>query len=50
MLDFVGMFKDPRDRAMLPEPRDSYRCKSCGWINCFRPAALSWRSVELKTR
>ena len=52
-MDFVGMFKDPRDRSMIPEPRDTYRCKHCGWANVFRPVAVNggrqtWRAIELK--
>jgi hypothetical protein len=50
-LTFVGMFKDPRDRERLAEPRDTYRCKSCGWANVFQTAAVrDWREVETKDR
>ncbi len=50
-LVFVGMFKDPHDRYRLSHPRDTYRCKSCGWVNIFRPReveARDYRSIELK--
>ena len=52
-MEFVGMFKDPRDRTQLPEPRDTYRCKSCSWVTVFRPVSLNgertpWRAIELK--
>jgi hypothetical protein len=48
---FVGMFKEPRDRAHVEEPRDTYRCGSCRWVNVFRRAATgggNWRRIELK--
>ena len=48
---FVGMFKDPKDRELIPVPRDTYRCSSCKWVNVFRAdnaAPQSWRQVELK--
>ena len=51
-LTFVGMFKDPRERERVSEPRDTYRCKSCGWANVFlataNAALRDWRAVELK--
>lgn len=34
-LTFVGMFKDPQDRNYLPAPRNTYRCKRCGWVTVF---------------
>jgi hypothetical protein len=52
-LTFAGMFKDPRHRERLAEPRDTYRCKSCGWANLFVAAAdapiREWRAgIDLK--
>jgi hypothetical protein len=50
-LELVGMFKDPRQRERVEEPRDSWRCKACGWVNVFQaPGATSgsWRDVEVK--
>jgi len=38
-LVFVGMFKDPRQRERVSEPRDTWRCKSCGWANVFHEQA-----------
>ena len=52
-LTFVGMFKDPRERERVGGPRDTYRCKSCGWANVFQTAqgaVREWRpGIELKT-
>jgi len=51
-LEFFGMFKHPRDCALVEEPRSTYRCKSCGWVTVFRPAMANgirpWRAIELK--
>lgn len=52
-LTFVGMFKDPRERERISEPRDTYRCKRCGWANVFHAqgteTAREWREgIELK--
>lgn len=52
-LDFSGMFRDSRDCALVEEPRSTYRCKHCGWVTVFRPAAKPhdrsrWRAIELK--
>jgi hypothetical protein len=51
-LTFVGMFKDPRERERVPQPRDTYRCKRCGWVNVFQAtdaAVRDWRAdVEIK--
>ena len=52
-LTFVGMFKDPRQRERVEGPRDTYRCKSCGWANVFQSPANAaireWRDgIELK--
>jgi hypothetical protein len=51
-LVFVGMFKDPRERERITAPRDTYRCKSCGWANVFQApdtAPRHWRDgIELK--
>jgi len=38
-LVFVGMFKAPQDRHRVPAPRDTYRCKGCGWVNVFQSSA-----------
>ena len=38
-LVFVGMFKDPHDRQRVEGARDTYRCKSCGWVNVFQSQA-----------
>ena len=52
----VGMVRDPRDRNLVPSPRNTWRCKSCGWVNIFRVVAVpaphvpDWRTVELKQR
>lgn len=35
-LEFVGVFKQARDRALIPPPRIAMRCK-CGWVNLYRP-------------
>lgn len=48
-LELVGLFKDPRQRERIQIPRDTWRCRACGWANVFAPAASgSWRDVELK--
>lgn len=48
-LVFVGMFKAPHDRARVDGARDVWRCKSCGWVNVFQPAAVrDYRDIELK--
>jgi hypothetical protein len=51
-LAFVGMFKDPRQRERVTEPRDTWRCKSCGWANVFQVSdapARHWRDgIDLK--
>jgi len=51
-LMFVGMFKDPRQRERLSDPRDTYRCASCKWVNVFQSSANAatrdYRDVELK--
>jgi hypothetical protein len=50
-MELVGLFQKPRDREHIPEPRDAWRCKGCGWVNVFKPAekpAASWRTVETK--
>ena len=51
-LVFVGMFKDPRERERVQEPRDTYRCKRCGWANVFQTQANAtmrdYRSIDLK--
>ncbi len=51
-LTFVGMFKDPRERERVAGPRDTYRCKRCGWANVFlaaEQAPRAWRDgIELK--
>jgi hypothetical protein len=51
-LTFVGMFKDPRERERVPGPRDTYRCKRCGWANVFQApdtAPRHWREgIDLK--
>jgi len=46
-MELVGMFKAPRDVEAVPGPRDTWRCKSCGWANVFRPIS-DWRDVEVK--
>ena len=38
-LVFVGMFKSPQDRQRVDGPRDTYRCKGCGWVNVFQGTA-----------
>lgn len=48
-LEFVGLFKNPRDREMVSVPRVSYRCGKCGWLNVFRGVGAAWRRMELKT-
>jgi hypothetical protein len=51
-LTFVGMFKDPRERERVTGPRDTYRCKRCGWANVFQApdtAPRQWRDgIDLK--
>ena len=51
-LTFAGMFRDPRQRERISEPRDTWRCKSCGWANVFvvlGTAVREWRDgIELK--
>ena len=51
-LTFVGMFKDPRERERVSVPRDTWRCKSCGWCNVFQVTdtpAREWRDgIDLK--
>jgi hypothetical protein len=51
-LAFVGMFKDPRQRERVAAPRDTWRCKSCGWANVFQApdtAPRQWRDgIDLK--
>ena len=51
-MELVGLFRDPRERARLPEPRDTWRCKACSWANVFRVvqmASPNWRTIETKT-
>lgn len=53
-MQLVGVFKSPRDRERIEGPRDTWRCKGCGWVNVFHPMndtrqASSWRDVEIKT-
>lgn len=38
VLELVGLFKDPRQRERVAEPRDTWRCRACGWANVFLPA------------
>lgn len=48
-MELVGLFKEPRDVERLTEPRDTWRCKSCGWANVFRRArSRSWHEIETK--
>lgn len=50
-MEMVGIFRDPRERRRIAPPRDSWRCKSCGWTNVFVPASGSagWRArIETK--
>jgi hypothetical protein len=51
-LVFMGMFRLPQDRAYKPAPRDTYRCKGCGWVNVFQPEDTLGRGyrgdIELK--
>lgn len=51
-LTFAGMFEGPQLRHNVSEPRDTYRCKSCGWITVFRSTPRSsdanWRIMQLK--
>lgn len=50
-LTFAGMFKEPQDRSRIDEPRDTYRCKSCGWVNVFREERRSkpdsWKDTRV---
>lgn len=52
-VQFVGMFQRPKDREKVPEPRDTYRCGSCRWVNVFRRmegrSSVDWQRMELKT-
>jgi hypothetical protein len=47
-----GLFRSARDRESVPPPRNSWRCKGCGWVNVFRVSKIgkhgSWREVEVK--
>jgi hypothetical protein len=48
-----GSFETPRDREVLPEPRDSWRCKGCGWVNVFRPYTrdeVARSMIEVKSK
>lgn len=48
-MEFVGLFKDKRDRDQVQSPRATYQCKHCGWVNIFRRAVASFRrSIEIK--
>lgn len=48
----VALFKLPRDREIVAQPRDAWQCSSCGWVNVFRPSSADtprvWRNAELK--
>lgn len=46
-LEYVGKFKDRKERRTVPEPRDTYLCKSCGWVMVFRPKPEL--AMQLKT-
>ena len=48
-LTMVGIFKNPPDREYVAPPRETYRCKGCGWVNVFQvPAVRDYRNIELK--
>ena len=48
-MELVGLFKEPRDVERMALPRDTWRCKSCGWANVFRRVgSRAWRDVETK--
>lgn len=51
-MELVGIFKVVRDVELIRAPRNTWRCKSCGWANVFRVAEPAgngkWRDVELK--
>lgn len=55
VMRFVGQVESPRLRELAIGPRDSWRCKSCGWVSIFVPAEsetkprAGWRAVEVKT-
>lgn len=38
-MELVGLFKDPRQRECIREPRNTWRCKACGSANVFRPTS-----------
>jgi hypothetical protein len=51
-MEVVGVFKVARDSDRIPAPRQTWRCKGCGWVNVFHASKTerhgSWRDVELK--
>lgn len=47
-VEFVGLFKKPRDRSEIAGPRSAWKCSSCGWTNVFKRAVTNWREVEVK--
>lgn len=47
-VELVGLFKEPRQREIIAVPRETWRCKACGWANVFVGAAQDWANVELK--
>jgi hypothetical protein len=46
-MELIGMFRRPRDREQIPAPRDTWRCKGCGWVNLFE-SVQPGRSLETK--
>ena len=51
-VEFMGMFKQPKEREQVEPPRDTYRCGSCRWVNVFRRPerqGRDWRHIHLKT-
>ena len=53
-MELVAMFKPSRLPAQIPKthPQEQRRrCRSCGYVNVFHPAApltASWRTITLK--
>jgi phage FluMu protein Com len=50
-VEFAGMFRSLRDRVFVEEPRTTFQCRHCKWVNVFRPTAnpaQRWQPIEMK--
>ena len=50
-MKFRGCVESPKDREYVAGPRDTWRCKGCGWSNIFGPfteAEARKAAIEMK--